>query len=331
MDSNKPVVSIIIPVYNTARFLEKCLRSVMEQSWKKLEILVIDDGSTDTSGQILDRLAEEDQRIRPVHQANRGVAAARNKGLDLAQGKFITFVDGDDYIDKDYIRRFLCRQKETDADLLICGIDFVDEKGKVLKRIIPRRYKRFEHEEWPMRISAAGSHFYRHDLWKKCGLRFTEGERGEDMPISLYFAGMCEKIAVLSSSGYAYVQHPSSAMHRFKGLKNYSLPYKAMESCLLKVKNEGLKNDQEFYEIFILRILALCLFSLARGADASKKRELCRYIQHILKDYIPNYRKNKKTALFSNLDFPFVQKAAVRILILLSETKLLFPASLLLV
>ena len=330
MNKRDSIVSIIIPVYNTAGYVEKCIRSVMKQSWESLEILIIDDGSTDSSGQILERLAQEDHRIRLVHQANRGVAAARNKGLDLAQGEFITFVDGDDYIDRDYIRRFLRRQRETDADLVICGLDFVDENGKVLKRIIPERYERFKHEEWPMRISVVASHFYRKELWKQSGIRFTEGERGEDMPISLYFAGMCAKIAILSSGGYAYVQHPSSAMHRFRGLKNYNLPYRAMESCLTRVKREGLKNDQSFYEIFILRILSLCLFSLARGADPSKKRELCRYIQHVLKVYIPNYRKNKKASLFSNLDFPFTQKAAVRILILLAETKLLYPVSLLL-
>lgn len=92
------MVSVIIPVYNGAEFVEKCIRSVMEQSYRDLEIIVIDDGSTDNSYEICQKLAKEDDRIRLVHQENAGVSAARNKGLDLAQGEYVTFVDADDLL-----------------------------------------------------------------------------------------------------------------------------------------------------------------------------------------------------------------------------------------
>ena len=93
-----PVVSVIIPVYNSEKFTEKCIRSLLGQTYQNLELLVIDDGSTDQSGTILDHLASEDARIRLVHQKNAGVAAARNRGIDLATGTYLTFIDGDDYV-----------------------------------------------------------------------------------------------------------------------------------------------------------------------------------------------------------------------------------------
>lgn len=98
-----PVVSVIIPVYNSEKYTEKCICSLLGQTYRNLELLIIDDGSTDQSGAILDRLAGEDTRIRLIHQKNAGVAAARNRGIDLATGTYLTFVDGDDYVAPDYI------------------------------------------------------------------------------------------------------------------------------------------------------------------------------------------------------------------------------------
>ena len=112
----RPLVSVIIPVYNTAKYLERCIESVLSSSYGNLEILAIDDGSTDGSGEILDRLAETDKRLIVVHQENQGVAASRNKGLDLASGTFLTFVDSDDYIGENYIRRFVSCMKKNAAD-----------------------------------------------------------------------------------------------------------------------------------------------------------------------------------------------------------------------
>ena len=105
-----PVVSVIIPVYNSEKYTEKCIRSLLGQTYRNLELLIIDDGSTDQSGAILDRLAGEDTRIRLLHQKNAGVAAARNRGIDLATGTYLTFVDGDDYVIPDYVRKLFLLQ-----------------------------------------------------------------------------------------------------------------------------------------------------------------------------------------------------------------------------
>lgn len=321
------LVSIIVPVYNNEAYVEKCIRSIMEQSYQNLEILVINDGSKDHSFDILTKLAEEDTRIKLFNQENAGVAAARNKGLEHATGEYITFIDGDDYVGRNYISN-LCEKAESQAlEMVICGLKFVDEKECILRTVIPGKYQRFEHEEWTFRISAVCSHFYRRELWEKHQIRFFSGERGEDMPISLFFSAVCDKIGILQEAEYYYVQHSSSAMHNFKGLKNYSLPYRALEESLQKIKETGIVNSLEFYELFVLRILSTCFFDLARGCNREKMKELCAYIIRILEEYFPNYYRNPITAFSAEIDVPFTQKAAVKLLILLVRTRLIYPVS----
>lgn len=322
-----PEVSVIIPVYNNEKYVEKCIRSVMEQTFRDLEIIVINDGSTDGSGEILERLAAEDGRVRLISQENGGVAAARNSGIDDAEGKYLTFVDGDDYIHRDYIKKFYDFAEKNKAEMVICGLTYVDEEGKVLNRTIPGEYQRFEREEWTFRISAVCSHFYQRRLWEKYNIRFQPGERGEDMPISLFFAAICDKIATISETGYFYVQHQASAIHNFRGLRNYSLPYQALEEMIRKIQTIGISNSPEFFELFVLRILATCFFELSPGASKDKMKELCDYIIRILDTYFPRYCKNKKARLTAPVDIPFVQKGAVKVLVLLTKTKLLYPVS----
>lgn len=321
------LVSVIVPVYNNEAYVEKCIRSIMEQSYQNLEILVINDGSKDHSFEILTKLAEEDTRIKLFDQENAGVAAARNMGLEHATGEYVTFIDGDDYVGRNYISN-LCEKAESQAlEMVICGLKFVDEKESILRTVIPGKYKRFEHEEWTFRISAVCSHFYRRELWEKHQIRFFSGERGEDMPISLFFSAVCDKINVVQTAGYNYVQHSSSAMHNFKGLNHYSLPYHAIEQTLKKVQEIGIANSTEFYELFVMRIFCTCFFDLARGASREKMKELTDYMVRILNEYFPKYYKNTKASLFSKLDIPFVQKAAVKLLILLVRSRLIYPVS----
>ena len=100
-------VSVIIPVYNVETYISKCISSVIEQNYKNIEIILIDDGSQDSSGKILDEYEKKDDRITVIHQKNKGVSAARNRGLELASGDYVVFVDGDDWVDSDYVSYFV--------------------------------------------------------------------------------------------------------------------------------------------------------------------------------------------------------------------------------
>ncbi len=320
-------VSVIIPVYNNESFVEKCVRSVMNQTYRELEIIVIDDGSTDGSAKVLSRLAKEDPRIILERQENSGVSVARNRGLQTATGEYLTFIDGDDYVSRDYVEKLLDCAKHKGARMVVCGICFVDEQGKVLRTLIPKEYVRFQKEEWVFRISAVCSHLYEKKLWDEYDVRFQPGERGEDMPISLFFSAICDKISTLPVAGYYYVQHADSAMHHLRGLKDVRLPYLGLETTAKKIQKIGIANSREFCELFVLRILATCYFDLARGASGKDYQELCNFIVHYLQTYFPGYRKNRLTRVFSRIDVPVFQKVAVRLLVFLTSRRLLYPFS----
>lgn len=127
-----PLISVIIPVYNVEKYLSRCIDSVMEQTYKYLQVILIDDGSTDCSGQICENYAAKDVRIHVIHQKNQGVSAARNKGLDTAKGEYVTFVDSDDFISKDMIERLYDGLIKLEVSYIGCGYNHIDENGNIL-------------------------------------------------------------------------------------------------------------------------------------------------------------------------------------------------------
>lgn len=313
-NNRSPKVSVVVPVYNNQKYIEKCMDSLLEQSYQNIEIIVINDGSSDSSEKLLENYAQNDNRIIYISQENHGVSYTRNRGLDSATGDYITFVDGDDYIGKDYIRDFVDCAERNQAQMVLGGLIMVTPDGTVEKELVPGEYIRNKKEEWLFRITTVAAHFYQRQLWEDYQIRFQEGERGEDVPIALFFAGICEKIVTLQKAEYYYVQHKSSATHTFQGLKKNGLPYTALEDNIQKLKAVGLKNDAEFHELFVLRILATFI-QLAKGADRDEINKLAQYINHILDDYYPKYYRNGKSGIFSKLDLPFMQKVFVKVLI----------------
>ena len=118
------LISVVIPAYNIASWLPRCLESVICQTYQNLEIIVIDDGSTDATSQILDDYANRDKRIIAVHQSNSGLVSVRNTGISMAHGEFIAFIDGDDAVEPDIYERLLNNARKYDADISHCGVAF---------------------------------------------------------------------------------------------------------------------------------------------------------------------------------------------------------------
>jgi len=123
-------ISVIIPVYNVEQYLEDCLDSVIKQSYKKLDIIIVNDGSTDNSLNICEKYAASDSRIRVVCRENGGLSAARNTGISLAQSQYITFIDSDDMIDRDMLRYLYLLLKAYHADMSVCQMQLIDEAGE---------------------------------------------------------------------------------------------------------------------------------------------------------------------------------------------------------
>lgn len=134
------LVTVIVPVYNAEVYLGKCVNSLLNQSYGNLEIYLINDGSTDASGEIIDRFASMDSRIKVMHQDNQGVSVARNRGLEQAQGEWVAFVDADDFVTEDYIEKLL--PLEADVQMSLCGMKRVFPDGSTYNWKLYNDYKK---------------------------------------------------------------------------------------------------------------------------------------------------------------------------------------------
>lgn len=148
----QPKVSIIVPVYNVEKFLERCVISLQNQTVRDIEIILVDDSSTDSSLQICNRLAKEDSRIKVIHKVNEGAGKARNAALSIATGEYIGFVDSDDYVEPDMYRTLLEKAEEYNSDLVMSGVIFVDgnmfsEKGECIRKVYFDKDTHFETQE----------------------------------------------------------------------------------------------------------------------------------------------------------------------------------------
>lgn len=213
-----PLISVIIPVYNVEKYLHRCLDSVIAQTYRNLEIICIDDGSVDESGKICDQYAVRDARIKVIHQENQGVSAARNRGLDAAEGEYIAFVDSDDYILEDMVERLYTELTRFNAMYVACGFNTVDPNGKILDAHTVDEVQKYTGEE------ALYRHYFHPNeaenyvtAWGKCysktlfsGLRFKTGICFEDIQMMPYLLLRAKEVVLIPYVGYNYVQNNGS-------------------------------------------------------------------------------------------------------------------------
>ena len=309
-----PLVSIIIPVYNCEKYVEKCLDSVIKQSYLKIEIIVIDDGSTDDSFKIVERIACTDGRIVIIQQSNQGVSVARNKGVDRAKGKYFTFLDGDDYLGVDYIKTFVEDAEEANADLCVCGYTMVNEDDEKILELFPQEeYISCKQEEYPYKILGIAGRFYKKEFWIKHNVQFEENKkiRGEDIPIALLTNVLAKNIRNVEQSNYYYVQHSTSARHNMRGLKKYELPYDALEGCIKYVQKQKKTNGKDFFEVCLLRVFFTFLLDLGKNTELDKYNEIYQYEKRILKIYFPNCLSTKNLIKISNMNISWKEKVLV--------------------
>jgi len=174
-----PFFSLIVPVYNVEKYLKQCLNSVLSQSFKDYELIVVNDGSTDNGGAICDEYENMDSRVRVIHQKNGGLSAARNTGIKIAKGKYLWFVDSDDYIKEDSLGKLHKSLSKEEVDVLgFSNIVFFEEKGKVeINNLFPETEilsnSEFFKKELPL-VIAPWIYVFNHDFLKKNEINFRE-------------------------------------------------------------------------------------------------------------------------------------------------------------
>ena len=213
-------VSVIIPVYNVEEYLPKCLDSVVNQTYKNLEIICVNDCSPDNCDKILQEYADKDERIKIINrEKNGGLSAARNTGMDAATGEYIYFIDSDDWIDDDYIEKMVEAATNNHAEVVVNTNILSEEEGKVPKQHLPQNTENFVQDKFLDAQSCIFNIIWNTwaYLWKKSFLdkinaRFPEGYVIEDMYFQATTLVYLNQLYIIRNSTYHYIQRPSSIM-----------------------------------------------------------------------------------------------------------------------
>lgn len=224
----KALVSVIVPVYQSERYLERCLESILGQTYGNLEVILVDDGASDRSPAICDEYTARDSRVQVIHKENGGVSSARNAGLDAMTGDYLLLVDADDYIRRDMAEDLLRAAERGNADLVICGFEFVFEDGR------PSDIRQTDREFYGTRAEFAGSHLlefydklmmntqnnklYSIPMLRKNRVRYDEAlSINEDLLFCIHMLTCSERVACIPGSYLYYWQYakPGSLVTRF--------------------------------------------------------------------------------------------------------------------
>lgn len=286
------LVSVIIPVYNVKPYLERCVNSIINQSYKNLEIILVDDGATDGCRELCDDLQLGDDRIKVIHQENQGLSAARNTGIEAAGGEYICFVDSDDYVNPEYVRYMYGMCVENGADIGICG-HLITEEDDYFKEIdftkpieLYSRSELFDRFYTDMHgsIVIAWNKLYK----RTCigNIRYDVGVINEDEGTTFKFLYNADKIAFGREVGYYYYSRPDSITGLAYSKRNLDI-LKAYENRLAFYKEQG---EEKLYD-------RECQFYLSEILNQYRKvRHFLHGDQQILKMLREKYKNAYKNA-----------------------------------
>lgn len=215
-------ISIIVPIYNAEKFIKRCVESIIRQSYPLLEIILVDDGSTDYSPMICEEMSEKDTRIKVVHQKNNGVSSARNTGIQMSTGQYIMMVDSDDYLYERTVELMLREIKKNEADLAICGfergtdesftfqVDLSLESSVINNREALNRI--YKNNYCALQYVAPWAKLYTRKLFEN--MRYPEGKIFEDIYLTHHILYKCKRIAVLPQKMIYYSFYDESLMNK---------------------------------------------------------------------------------------------------------------------
>ncbi len=273
-----PKVTVIIPVYNTERLLNRCLESVVRQSLSDIEIICVDDGSTDGSPALLDSWAERDARIRVIHQTNGRQGKARNAALRVARGEYVGMIDSDDYIPEEYFERLYSAATEADADVAICGI----VKQKPVGERVVIAFDRVEvvrDADAKLRVCHCPPEFhpvnklYRRAMLERLGLRFKEGVPYEDVMFVTRAIVECDRVVTVPNVHYYYVLNPSSTVKSRQTATKQAQKYEAHRDMVEYVEAKGLRMPSRYRNITV-RYGSFGGITLWKVKECGKRRTL---------------------------------------------------------
>lgn len=307
-------ISVIIPVYNSEKYIVKCLESIRAQSMKNIEVILINDGSTDrTEELVLQYQREHSMKVRLFTRENAGQAAARNFGIRQAEGKYIAFLDSDDYVEPEYLERMYLTAEQYGSDVVTCGYRSVRTDGTVIRTTSVSPFTEVS-DYGKAGVFVVWAKLFLREFIIRNGFAFPEGGKiYEDVPFSLETKFKGKNVKAIAYIGYNYVQHEASTMSSSRA-KSSRFPYDKMDESIQNILSEK-EADKDRFEFEVLHFWAGFLFFFCRRAKREDIRQISSFAEHELNDYFPQYWKNPYVGLRREKELPLLHRIAIRIFV----------------
>lgn len=294
------MLSVIIPVHNSQKYLRRCINSIVNQTYRDMEIILVENNSTDSSANICEEYKILDKRVKVIYENKVGAAAARNCGMHYAKGEYITFVDSDDYLEENAYECIMYKVEETKVDLVCYSFTFVDENENKINWYTPN-LSRYKKKKYFSGIDIASIYLTSRDIegfgWNKVfrksifvdnNIKFDENKKAyEDMSILFDAICCCKKAALLPKSLYFYRQVSNSLTHETYVKKNIEY-HDSVNSIIKSADNVGLKKQAE---VFLLSRKIYTLYEDYKNHNQMdsgfrlKSNELLQYMWLIVRYY----------------------------------------------
>jgi glycosyltransferase involved in cell wall biosynthesis len=283
-------ISVIIPVYNVEKYLARCLNSIIKNTYKNIEIILVNDGSKDKSQEIIDKYKNKyGNIIKAREQENKGPAEARNVGIEMASGEYLMFIDSDDFIKEDYIENYVKTLKEADYDLVAGGYHkWID--GKITYTIA------LQDEPWAkFMIMGPYTKLYKKSFLQENNIKFVKVNIGEDIYFNLQVNALAKKVKIIDYVGYYwYTNNESISNTMHKDIKNLEIDKMLNGSYdSLIEKNAINPNNKELIELYYYNFI---IWVLQWTTKNTKFKDMSKEYDRLfkwLKERFPNYKKNK--------------------------------------
>ena len=245
---NSPLISAIVPVYNVEQYLKKCFDSISSQSYDNIEIILVDDGSTDGCSDLCDRLAKKDKRVKVIHQKNAGLSAARNAGIKHSHGDFLAFIDSDDYVDQNFIAKLYESIDKKSPSISVCGFQKI--KNHQIKQVVS-----INPSILPAKIALDNllvkqrdidiitwNKLYHRDVFTKNNTTFPVGQVHEDNLTTYKLYASAKTVSYVGEPLYFYVQHPGSITDKALSTDKAAYKEQAAEEAVQWLKKHNPKS-----------------------------------------------------------------------------------------
>lgn len=276
---SNPLISVVVPIYNVDKYLDRCVDSIIKQTYTNLEIILVDDGSSDNSPKMCDDWNSRDKRIKVIHKENGGLSDARNAGMIIATGEIISFIDSDDWIEHEMFEKMLNRKQKDNSDIVSCGVKWVKEDGSIIRDVTSDN--EIIDTTTAMKELINDNKLKQH-VWNKIYNRnlikdipFEKGKYHEDVFWSYQIFGKAKRTSVIKESFYNYVQRSNSIMGEEYSAKRLD----ALDA--MKLRCEYIKRYfPELYDNALYVYIGSCHYQLQSAIRTNQSKDIIEKIKY---------------------------------------------------